>query len=187
MSAVTQILSRVTQGDETAGEQLYEIVYEELKRLATAKMVREKPGQTLQATALVHEAFLKLTEGEGIVNWQNRGHFFGAAAEAMRRILVDRARRRDRLKRGGQHRQIVLEEQHLGFEIQQEAGDLLDLDAALDRLAEHDSRAMQVVKLRFFAGLTNQQIAEALSIATKTVQRDWAYARAWLGTDLGES
>ena len=155
------------------------LVYDELRRLAAAKMAREKPGQTLQATALVHEAYLRLVDGEKVRYWDSRRHFFAAAAEAMRRILIDRARHRQRLKRGsGRMRQ----ELDLETIIRDEASldDLIDLDAALVRLAGIDAQAAALVRLRLFAGLTVEEAASALGVSRRTAERDWTFARTWL-------
>lgn len=177
MSDVTLILKRIGESDPHALDELLPLVYEELRKLAAAKMAGEAPGQTLQATALVHEAWLRLG-GDNQPTWENRGHFFAAAAEAMRRILIDTARRKNRQRHGGGMERTSRDGLELaaGMEDQQ----LLALDEALDRLAEHDSNKAQVVKLRFFAGLTNEQVAQAMGISEPTVKRHWAYARAWL-------
>lgn len=177
MSDITLILKRIGESDQHALDELLPLVYEELRKLAASKMAREAPGQTLQATALVHEAWLRLG-GDNQPTWENRGHFFAAAAEAMRRILIDTARRKNRQRHGGGMERTSWEGLELaaGMEDQQ----LLALDEALDRLAVHDSKKAEVVKLRFFAGLTNEQAAQALGISEPTVKRHWAYARAWL-------
>jgi len=188
MNDVTRILSAIEQGDPKAAEQLLPLVYEELRRLAARKLAHEKPGQTLQATALVHEAYLRLVgSGEG-PGWDSRGHFFAAAAEAMRRILVERARRRGRHKRGGGRRREPIELDAL------DAGgppeELLALDEALRDFALHDPTKARLVELRFFAGLTTAQAAEFLGISPSTADRAWRYARAWLydtmAADAGE-
>lgn len=182
MSDVTRILSQVKQGDRQAAEQLLPLVYEELRRLASAKMAREKAGQTLQATALVHEAYLRLVGGARNDQWDSRRHFFAAAAEAMRRILVENARRKGRQKRGGDRRRNELLDADLAS---LPAGDeVLDLDAALAELSDHEPRCAELAKLRFFAGLTLEETALALDISLRTAKRDWAYARAWLGREL---
>lgn len=178
MGDVTRILSAIKQADPQAGEQLLPLVYEELRKLAAAKLAQERPGQTLQATALVHEAFLRLVDAEHAQLWQSRGHFFAAAAEAMRRILIDNARRRSSTKRGGDYGRIELAD--LPDSSGNEADDLLGLDEALRKLEiEHPEKA-QVVKLKFFAGCTLDETAQMLGIARATAQRHWAFARAWL-------
>jgi RNA polymerase sigma factor (TIGR02999 family) len=183
MNDVTRILSAIEQGDPHAAEQLLPLVYDELRMLAAQRLVREKPGQTLQATALVHEAYLRLVETQKTQAWNSRGHFFAAAAEAMRRILVEQARRKQSLKAGGGRRRIDLADVELavggpGF-------DLLALDDALQQLARKDPRKAELVKLRFFAGLTVGQAAQALGIAPSTADEDWAYARSWLRLAMG--
>jgi RNA polymerase sigma factor (TIGR02999 family) len=181
MSDVTRILNAIGQGDARATEELLPIVYEELRLLAAQKLSREAPGQTLQATALVHEAYLRLL-GDEPHNWQGRAHFFAAAAEAMRRILVDNARRKGRLKRGGGRRRIDLDKVSLAVETS--ADDLLALDEAFTRLAQEDPQAAQVVKLSFFGGLTLDEAAEVLGVSRRTAYRYWAFARAWLYEEL---
>jgi len=178
MSDVTSILSAIEQGEEHAAEQLLPLVYDELRKLATAKMAHEKPGQTLQATALVHEAYLRLVDQEQAQHWGSRGHFFAAAAEAMRRILVDRARDKRRLKRGGGGQRVDLD---LG-QIPDNApdDDLLELNLALEQLEADDPVGAHLVKLRFFAGLGQGDAAEALGLPRRTADRHWAFARAWL-------
>jgi RNA polymerase sigma factor (TIGR02999 family) len=178
MNDVTRVLSAIEQGDPRAAEQLLPLVYDELRKLAAQKLAQEKPGQTLQATALVHEAYLRLVDGEKIQQWNSRGHFFAAAAEAMRRILVENARRKKTAKAGGHQRRIALSD----FEpaIEEPRVDLLALDEALALLEARDKRKAEVVKLRFFAGLTNAQAAEALGISPATAENDWAYAKTWL-------
>jgi len=187
MQGVTHILSAIEKGDPSASEQLLPLVYDELRRLAAQKLAQEKPGQTLQATALVHEAYLRLVTSERRGSpppdhWQSRGHFFAAAAEAMRRILVNRARDKKRLKRGGSRRRIDLEAIEVAFDTPHDV--LLPLDEALDKLAAEDSSSAELVKLRFFAGLTMAQVAELLGMPQRTAERQWAYARAWLYTYL---
>jgi RNA polymerase sigma factor (TIGR02999 family) len=178
MSDVTRILSAIESGDQQASAQLLPLVYEELRRLAAGKMTQENPGQTLQATALVHEAYLRLVDVSKAQHWDSRGHFFAAAAEAMRRILVDTARRRSSQKRGGDHLKQKLNEAEI---VAPEMGrDILALDEALDKLAETDSQVAELVKLRFFAGLTNKQAAKLLDILPRTADNYWAYAKAWL-------
>ena len=178
MTDVTQILSQIESGDPSAAEQLLPLVYEELRKLAAAKLAQEKPGQTLQATALVHEAYLRLVDVEKAQHWNSRGHFFGAAAEAMRRILLNRARDKGRLKRGGQRHKVDLEKVDLAVDAPYE--DLLALDESIERLAEENRECANVVKLRFFAGLSIDDAAAALGISASTAKRHWAYARAWL-------
>jgi RNA polymerase sigma factor (TIGR02999 family) len=178
MSDVTRILSQIDAGDPRAAEQLLPLVYDELRKLAAAKLAHEKPGQTLQATALVHDAYLRLVDVPHTQRWETRGHFFAAAAEAMRRILVESARRKRRLKRGGDLKRTSLEEEQIATP--EVDGDLIELDMALEKLQQKDHRKAELVKLRYFAGLTQQQAAEALRISIATADRDWAYARAWL-------
>jgi RNA polymerase sigma factor (TIGR02999 family) len=178
MSDVTRILSAIEQGDPSAAEQLLPLVYGELRQLAAQKLAREALGQTLDATALVHEAYLRLVDVKQVQQWNSRGHFFAAAAEAMRRILVDGARRKQSLKGGGRQRRVPLEEAISLNE--QPAEDLLALDEALNRLAQEDPVKAELVKLRYFAGLTVEQTAEALGISRATADRYWAYAKVWL-------
>jgi RNA polymerase sigma factor (TIGR02999 family) len=178
MSDVTRLLNQIEQGDPNAAEQLLPLVYDELRILATAKLRHEKPGQTLQATALVHEAYLRLLDVDEDRNWDSRGHFFAAAAEAMRRILVDNARRKASLKRGGDLDRIDLPEIAQGSE--QKQIDLLALDEALSGLEQKHPENAQIIKLRFFAGLSLEDTAQAMGISRATAQRKWAYARAWL-------
>jgi RNA polymerase sigma factor (TIGR02999 family) len=182
MTDVTGILSAIERGDPQAAEQLLPLVYDELRRVAAQKLSREKPGQTLTATALVHEAYLRLTSGSGTLEWSGRGHFFVAAAEAMRRILVESARRKRRLRHGGDWHRVDFDR----VELPDEPGsdDLLALDEALERLAADEPAAAQVVKLRYFAGLTIEETASALDVSVRTVNRDWAYAKAWLHQQL---
>ena len=178
MSDVTQILSAIEQGDPRAAEQLLPLVYDELRRLAAEKMAQERPGQTLQATALVHEAYLRLVGAEQAQHWEGRGHFFAAAAEAMRRILINRARDKGRQKRGGGWRRLELDRLAVADEASEE--ETLAVDEALQRLEQHNQPCADLVKLRFFAGLTMKEAAAALGIAPRTAQRYWAFARAWL-------
>jgi RNA polymerase sigma factor (TIGR02999 family) len=182
MSDVTRLLAAIGQGDPRAAEQLLPLVYNELRRLAATKIAREAPGQTLQATALVHEAYLRLLDGGQPQDWNGRGHFFGAAAEAMRRILVERYRRKRSRKAGGGHRRQELPDIELAV-----AGprlDVLALHEALTKLEQHDARRAQLVKLRFFTGLTIAEAAEALGISESTADNDWAYARSWLRLEI---
>jgi RNA polymerase sigma factor (TIGR02999 family) len=178
MSEVTQILNAIEQGDPHAAEQLLPLVYEELRKFAAQKLAQEKPGQTLQATALVHEAYVRLVDGDKHRHWNSRGHFFAAAAEAMRRILVDNARRKGRLKRS--HGGTRIELDNLDISAPEAPDDLLDLDEALTQLAAVDPRSAELVKLRYFAGLTVKQAAKAMHLSPRTADFLWAYARAWL-------
>jgi RNA polymerase sigma factor (TIGR02999 family) len=178
---VTQILEAVGAGDERAAEKLLPLVYEELRHLAAARMANETPGQTLQATALVHEAWLRLV-GTGNQYWNNRGHFFGAAAEAMRRILVERARRKARVRHGGQLERVDLE--HVTVAAQDSDDTVLAIHEALEKLAARSPEKAQVVKLRYFAGMEHAEIAAMLGVSEPTVRRHWAYARSWLYAEL---
>jgi RNA polymerase sigma factor (TIGR02999 family) len=178
MSEVTRILSAIEQGDPHAAEQLLPLVYDELRRLAAHKMAQEAPGQTLQATALVHEAYLRLVDVDKAQHWNSRGHFFAAAAEAMRRILVEKARHKTSLKGGGRRACEPLDEETLVAP--QVPDEVLALDEALSLLATTDAQAAELVKLRYFAGLTLKQAAEALRISPRTADFLWAFARAWL-------
>ncbi len=177
---VTEVLAAMARGEADAAERLLPLVYSELRALARARMARERPGQTLQPTALVHEAYLRLVGDR--VSWENRAHFFGAAAQAMRRILVERARRVARLKRGGSAERITLDDDAASVTPRSE--DLIALDQALDRLAKHDRVMADVVMLRYFAGLTVTETAEALGASERTVHRQWTAARAWLRHQL---
>jgi RNA polymerase sigma factor (TIGR02999 family) len=179
MSDVTRILSAIEQGDPHAAEELLPLVYDELRQLAAQKLAQEKPGQTLQATALVHEAYLRLV---GDQHFDNRGHFFAAAAEAMRRILVDAARTRSARKRGGAWKRIDLNSVDLAGRTASD--DLLELDDTLDKLARHDPTASQLVKLRFFAGLSIDQAGAMLGLSRTAAYERWAFARAWLYSEL---
>jgi len=185
MNEVTRILSAMEHGEAHAAEQVLPLVYEELRRLAAQKLAQEKPGQTLQATALVHEAYLRLVDVDKVQRWDSRGHFFAAAAEAMRRILVDSARRHRAQKRGGGHERIDLPE--LAERAQGHPLDLLALDDALKELEEEHPQKAQVVKLRFFAGCTLEETAQLLGVSRATAQRHWAYARAWLFGHLNQA
>ena len=187
MTEVTRILSAIEQGDPHAAEQLLPLVYDELRKLAAAKLAQEKPDQTLQATALVHEAYIRLVEpserrGSSPPEWHSRGHFFAAAAEAMRRILIDRAREKGREKRGGKLQRLDIDDIALASKITPDQ--LLTVDEALGKLAQDDPMAAQVVKLRYFAGLTVDEAGQALGVSTTTAYRHWNYARAWLHAEL---
>jgi len=186
MNQVTQILSSLQQGDARAAEQLLPLVYAELRRLAAQRLAQEKPGQTLQATALVHEAYLRLVDVDQPQQWDGRGHFFAAAAEAMRRLLIDNARRKSRIKHGGNLKRIDLEEVAQVAGTESDADDLLELDAALERLAHEDAPAAELVKLRYFAGLTIPDAAEAMGISTRKADFLWSFARAWLRRELAD-
>jgi RNA polymerase sigma factor (TIGR02999 family) len=183
MTDVTQILNAIEQGDPAASDKLLPLVYEELRVLARQRLANEKPGQTLQATALVHEAYLRLVGKDNDQSWDNRGHFFAAAAEAMRRIVIEIARKKRGPKQGGHLERVSISDIELG--IDGVNVDMLSLDEALARLEEHDRRKALLVKLRFFTGLSHQQAAEALGISTSTADNDWAYAKAWLRVRLG--
>jgi RNA polymerase sigma factor (TIGR02999 family) len=178
MAEVTQVLSAIEQGDPKAAAQLLPLVYEELRKLAAARLAQEKPGQTLQATALVHEAYLRLVDVEKAQQWNSRGHFFGAAAEAMRRILVEQARRKGREKHGGPLRRLALEDLQLGRDAPPD--EMLQLDEVLGELARSDGQTARLVELHCFAGLSIEQAADLLGLPHRTAYRDWAYARAWL-------
>jgi RNA polymerase sigma factor (TIGR02999 family) len=182
MNHVTRILSAIEEGDPHAASKLLPLVYDELRRLAAHKLAQERPGQTLQPTALVHEAYVRLVDVEKSQHWNSRGHFYAAAAEAMRRILVEQARRKKAIRRGG-------DRQRLDLDLADPAAprvsdDLLALDQALDKLAEKDHVKAELVKLRYFAGLTMEQTAEALGISLATANRWWNYARAWLHQEI---
>src|SRR5437870_1777410 len=178
MSEVTRILSAIEQGDPHAAEQLLPLVYQELRQLAAQKLAQEQPGQTLQATALVHEAYLRLVNSEPDRHWDSRGHFFAAAAEAMRRILVEQARRKHRHKHGGELHRADVDMTGLAGPVPTD--DLLALDEALTKLTAEDPVKAQLVQLRFFAGLSNEEAAVVLEISAVTAKRHWRYARAWL-------
>lgn len=184
MSDVTQILSQIESGDPSAAEQLLPLVYEELRKLAAAKLTQENPRQTLQATGLVHEAYLRLVDVEKAQHWNSRGHFFHAAAESMRRILIETARRKKRIRHGGGQTRIQLDRLDLADASASE--EVLALDEALQRLAVEEPVVTQVVKLRYFAGLTIEQTAAALGISVRTTNRHWAYAKAWLFRELAD-
>lgn len=183
MSGVTQILNKIEQGDLRAAEDLLPLVYDELRKLANARLEGEKPGQTLQATALVHEAFIRLVDQDVTQRWNSRGHFFGAAAEAMRRILIERARRKATEKAGGQLRRVELPDA-AAIQASYSVVDLISLDEALQKLEATEPRRASIVKLRYFAGLTSGQAAEALGIARSTADADWAYAKCWLRLEM---
>ena len=178
MSDITGIIGRIEHGDPRAAEQLLPLVYDELRKLAAAKLLQEKPGQTLQPTALVHEAYLRLVNAEKAQQWNSRGHFFAAAAEAMRRILVEAARRKQSDKHGGRQMRVELSELSIG--VDSPPDELLAIDEKLEHLASSDAQAAQIVKLHCFAGLTIEQAADVLGISARTAYRDWAYARGWL-------
>jgi RNA polymerase sigma factor (TIGR02999 family) len=182
MNDVTRILSAIEQGDVHAAEQLLPLVYDELRKLAARRLAREKPGQTLQATALVHEAYLRLVGGRREEGWDNRGHFFAAAAEAMRRILVENARRKRREKHGGGRLRVDLDEATMVGRMPPE--DLLALDEAMTRLAADDPIKARLVQLRFFAGLSLEEASEVLGISAVTAKRYWRYAKAWLHREV---
>jgi RNA polymerase sigma factor (TIGR02999 family) len=182
MSDVTRILSAIEQGDPNAAEQLLPLVYDELRKLAAAKLAQEKPGQTLQATALVHEAYLRLVDTEQAQQWNSRGHFFAAAAEAMRRILVESARHKQAQKRGGQRKRVDLDQAETVAAAPPE--DMLALDEALQRLSSHEPVAAKLVQLRYFTGLSIEEAAEVVGLSTATAYRHWTFARAWLHAQL---
>jgi RNA polymerase sigma factor (TIGR02999 family) len=177
MTEITQVLQAIGQGDGRASEELLPLVYDELRRLAAARMAQEAAGQTLQPTALVHEAWLRLV-GDGDRTWQNRAHFFGAAAEAMRRILIENARRKSRLKRGGNRQRLNIDDLELAATTPDDK--VLLIDEALEKLQVEDPEKARVVVLKFFGGLTNQEVAEGMGVNERTVERHWAYAKAWL-------
>ena len=187
MHDVTQILSEIEQGDPHAVEKLLPLVYEELRRLAAVRLNREAPDQTLQATALVHEAYLRLVDVNSAQDWNSRGHFFGAAAEAMRRILIDRARNKKRVRRGGDRKRVDIDS--IAVAVETAGDDLLVIDEALELLSSQYAECASLVRLRFFAGLTQAEAAEALGIPRRSADRHWAFARAWLQRrlDHGES
>ena len=184
MSNVTQILSQIESGDPSAAEQLLPLVYDELRKLAAAKLTRERPGQTLQATALVHDAYLRLVDQTTPQQWDNRRHFFAAAAEAMRRILIERARQRQNLKGGSAYQRVPFAEV-VSDRPPIDCDDLIGLNEALEELEHHHPRRAQVVKLRFFTGLSIADAANVLDISHSTADDDWAYARAWLRVKMG--
>jgi RNA polymerase sigma factor (TIGR02999 family) len=183
MSDVTRILEAIGQGDPRAAEQLLPLVYDALRKLAAQKLAHERPGQTLDATALVHEAYLRLVDVEKTQHFNSKGHFFAAAAEAMRRILVEQARRKSRLRHGGALQRQALDEFDLA--LPQMPDDVVSISEALDRLAASNAQAAELVKLRFFAGLTNDEAATVLGVSPRKATQVWAYARAWLLESLG--
>ena len=183
MSDVTHILNAIDQGDSRAIDKLLPVVYDELRRLAARKLYHERPTQTLQATALVHEAYIRLVKGE-TQSWSSRSHFFSVAAEAMRRILIESARRKKRLKRGGEHHKVDFEDATMMIEEPSEK--IIALDEALTKLSKQNSMAAEIVKLRYFAGLTIEQAANALCVSRRTANRYWAYARAWLYQEINK-
>ena len=185
MSDVTRILSQIESGDPSAAEQLLPLVYDELRKLAAARLAHENPGQTLQATALVHDAYVRLVDVEKVQRWDSRGHFFSAAAEAMRRILIDRAREKGREKRGGKMERVDLDALSLATTLTPDQ--FLAVDEAVARLSLDDPTAARLVKLRYFAGLTVDEAGQALGISTTTAYRHWNYARAWLFSELWDS
>ena len=182
MSDVTRLLGAAAAGDARAAADLLPLVYHELRKLAAARLADEKPGQTLQPTALVHEAYLRLVGGSTQQDWNSRGHFFAAAAEAMRRILIEIARRKGGPEAGGRHVRVELSD--VPAELHRSDLDLLALSEALDKLEAKDARAAELVKLRFFAGLTRHQAAEALGVSVATADNDWAYAKGWLKAEI---
>ena len=182
MSDVTRILSQIESGDPSAAEKLLPLVYDELRKLAAVRLAQEKPGQTLQATALVHDAYIRLVDVEKAQHWDSRGHFFAAAAEAMRRIIVEGVRRRRRLKRGGDRMRMDVGEFDLASEVPDER--LLAIDESLEKLDREDPSAAALVKLRFYAGMSISQAADALEISRTNAYEQWAYARAWLRTEV---
>jgi RNA polymerase sigma factor (TIGR02999 family) len=184
MTDVTRILSAIEQGDPSAAAQLLPLVYDELRKLAAQRLVKEKPGQTLQATALVHEAYLRLVDVDTAQHWNSRGHFFAAAAEAMRRLLIDNARRKRSAKHGGGLRRVNLDD--CDALAAAPSDDLLSLDEAVERLGRHDPKAAQLVKLHCFAGLTVEQAGAALDLSRTAAYRLWTFARAWLHSQMAD-
>jgi len=185
MNDVTQILGQIESGDASAAEQLLPLLYEELRKLAAAKLAKEKPDQTLQATALVHEAYIRLVDVEKVQHWDSRGHFFAAAAEAMRRILVEQARRKNRLKRGADLVRREIEDVEIVTQVKPE--EILTVHEALQKLEAQGGTAAELVKLRYFAGMTIPECAETLGISSRKADQVWAYARAWLLAEMGDS
>ena len=184
MVDVTQILSQIESGDPSAADQLLPLVYDELRKLAAARLAQEEPGQTLQATALVHDAYLRMVDVKLTQRWNSRGHFFAAAAEAMRRILVDSARRKKAARHGGQAQRVDFDENQIAAP--SPGIDLIALDEVLNALTIHDARKAELVKLRYFAGLTSREAAEVLGISESTADADWAYARSWLRVHMNQ-
>lgn len=182
MSDVTQILSQIEDGNLKAAEQLLPLVYDELRKLAAAKMAAERPEHTLQATALVHEAYVRLVDAKQVQHWDSRGHFFSAAAAAMQRILVEQARRKQRLKRGGEQNRLPLED--MAIESELPTDELLAMDEAIAKLQREDPEKAKVVQLRFFMGMSHNEIADVLGLSAVTIRRYWRYARAWLRREL---
>jgi RNA polymerase sigma factor (TIGR02999 family) len=185
MANVTQILSKIEHGDPRAAEQLLPVVYDELRKLAAAKLAQEKPGQTLQATALVHDAYIRLVDVEKAQHWDSRGHFFAAAAEAMRRILVENARRKARVKHGGGWHQVELGDADIAITTNDER--VLAIDEALNKLAREDLPAAELVKLRYFAGFSISEAADVLGVSRTNAYEQWSYARAWLRCEVEDS
>lgn len=183
MSDVTRILSQIEAGDSSVAEQLLPLVYDELRKLAAMKLAHEKAGQTLQATALVHDAYLRLVDHAVPQTWENRRHFFAAAAEAMRRILIERARKKQSLKGGGEHQRVDLADIQPSF-LPMACDDILGLDEALEKLKRLHPRKAELVKLRFFAGLTTEQAAKLLDVSVSTAENDWAFTRSWLRLEM---
>jgi RNA polymerase sigma factor (TIGR02999 family) len=185
MAPLTNILDAISKGDPRASAELLPLVYDELRKLAAHRLAHERPGQTLQATGLVHEAYVRLVGGANDAEWSNRGHFFGAAAEAMRRILIENARRKGRIRHGGELKRVDLDSQ---VDVSDEANtDLLALDEALKRLEAEDPEAAQVVKLRYFAALTIEETAAVMGLSARTINRHWAFAKAWLYVQLNDA
>ena len=185
MTEVSRLLNLIDEGDPTAADELLPLVYAELRKLAAARLAKEIPGQTLQATALVHEVYLRLVDNEKDQSWNGKGHFFGAAAESMRRILIEQARRKRSQRAGGNWQKIELSA--VSPEISGQPLDILALHEALEQLEQHDSRAHEVVQLRYFAGLTVPQVSKAIGVSLSTAENDWAYARNWLKRLLNDS
>ena len=184
MIDVTQILSQIESGDPSAAEKLLPLVYEELRRLATQKMAGESPDHTLQATGLVHEAYIRLVGADNVQRWDSRGHFYASAAEAMRRILVEAARKRNALKRGGDVQRVPVDVNELAM--LESSGDVLAINDALKKLAEHDAQAAEIVKLRYFAGLSTEHAGEVLKLSRTAAFEQWTYAKAWLRRELSK-
>jgi RNA polymerase sigma factor (TIGR02999 family) len=184
MNDVTQILHQIESGDQAAADELLPIVYQELRKLAAHQLSNEKPGQTLQATALVHDAWLRLVGSDVDIRWNGRGHFFAAAARAMQRILVERARHKQRLRAGGGHKRVPLSDNLAA--IQGPSPDVLAVDEALEKLEQQDHRKAELIRLRYFAGLTLAEAARALGISDSTADNDWAYAKTWLRLELSK-